>query len=331
MSFLGSPNLGTNYHLSDINTVYSKVRLNLKSQNIMAALKTNEKKMISKTLIIILGLLMLNMTQATEYSFQVSVEGSGQPIILIPGLSSHGSVWDGTVAKYKSNYQTHVITLPGFAGVEPMDLSSGFLVPIKEELLDYIESNNLQDPILIGHSLGGFMAMLMAIDKPSGFDKIIIVDSAPFFSALQNPMATVDSAKAMADMTRNQMKGQSKEMLAASLDMMLPAMILDKENIEIAKNWGLNSDGPTVGLAMYELMTTDLRDKIEIIESPVMLLGAWIAYKNYGATHESVESNYTSQYSKVKDFQIHLTDVGQHFIMWDDAEFYFKNLNKFLK
>jgi len=285
----------------------------------------------SKTLLTLLGLFIFNSVQASEYSFHVTVEGSGQPIILIPGLSSHGSVWNETVAKYKGNFQTHVITLPGFAGVKPMDLSSGFLVPIKEELLNYIEDNSLNKPIVIGHSLGGFMAMLMAIDKPDGFDKIVLVDSAPFFSALQNPMATVESAKAMADMTRKQMQGQSKEMLSASLDMMLPAMILDKQNIEIVKNWGLNSDGPTVGLAMYELMTTDLRDKIAVIESPVMLLGAWVAYKNYGATHESVESNYSNQYSKVKDFQIHLTDVGQHFIMWDDAEFYFKNLNKFLK
>ena len=286
--------------------------------------------MKSKTIILLLGLLILNITYANEFSFDVTVKGSGQPILLIPGLSSHGSVWNQTVDKYKENYQTHVVTLPGFAGVAPMDLSSGFLVPIKSELLDYIEKNNLKNPIVIGHSLGGFMAMLIAVDKPNMFDKIIIVDSAPFFSALQNPMATVESAKAMADLTNKQMQGQSKEMLAASLDMMLPAMILDKKNIEIVKNWGLNSNGPTVGLAMYELMTTDLRDKIAVIESPVMMLGAWVAYKSYGATHESVEGNYSNQYSKVKDFQIHLTDVGHHFIMWDDAEFFFNKLDKFL-
>lgn len=40
----------------------------------------------------------------------------------------------------------------------------------------------------------------MAIDKPNAFNKIIIIDSAPFFPALQNPMATVESSKAMADM-----------------------------------------------------------------------------------------------------------------------------------
>lgn len=284
-----------------------------------------------KNIISLLGLLLLNLTQASEYSFHVEVKGSGQPILLIPGLSSAGTVWNETVAKYKDNYQTHVVTLAGFAGYEPMDLSGGFLHPIKLELLGYIEKNKLETPIVIGHSLGGFIALLMAIERPKLFNKIIIVDSAPFFLALQNPHATEESAKAMADLSRKQMQGQSKELLAANLDMMLPAMILDKKNIQIAKKWGLNSDGQTVALAMYELMTTDLRKKIAVIESPVMLLGAWVAYKNYGATHESVESNYSNQYSKVKDFQIHLTDVGHHFIMWDDPEFYFNKLGAFLK
>jgi len=283
-----------------------------------------------KTFISLLGILLINLTYAKDHSFEVTISGSGQPILLIPGLSSHGSVWDETVDKYKSNYETHVVTLPGFAGVKPMDLSEGFLHPVKQELLDYIENNNLKNPIVIGHSLGGFMAMLMAIEKPNLFDKIVIVDSAPFFSALQNPLATIDSAKAMAEIMKKQMQGQSKEMLSASLDMMLPSMVLDKDDIQIVKDWGLKSDGSTVAQAMYELMTTDLRNQIETIESPVMLMGAWVAYKNYGATHESVKTNYASQYSKIKDFQIYLTDVGHHFIMWDDRDFYFNKLNAFL-
>ncbi|MFK8011388.1 MAG: alpha/beta fold hydrolase [Marinicellaceae bacterium] len=283
-----------------------------------------------KTLLSLLGLLIINLTQAKDYSFEVIINGSGQPILLIPGLSSHGSVWNETVDKYKNNYETHALTLPGFAGVNPIDLSAGFLHPVKQELFNYIENNNLKKPIVIGHSLGGFLAMLMAIDKPNLFDKIVIVDSAPFFSALQNPLATIDSAKAMAEVMKKQMQEQSKEILAASLDMMLPSMTLDQKNIQILKDWGLKSDGTTVSQAMYELMTTDLRDQIEIIESPVLLIGAWVAYKNYGATHESVKTNYASQYSKISDFQIYLTDVGHHFIMWDDPKFYFNKIDAFL-
>ena len=49
-------------------------------------------------------------------SFAVKITGKGQPVILIPGLSSSGAVWEGTVEHLKDRYQCHVLTLAGFAG-----------------------------------------------------------------------------------------------------------------------------------------------------------------------------------------------------------------------
>ena len=48
--------------------------------------------------------------------FAVTVTGSGRPMILIPGLSCGGNVWDGTVTHFKDRYECHVVTLAGFAG-----------------------------------------------------------------------------------------------------------------------------------------------------------------------------------------------------------------------
>ena len=282
-------------------------------------------------LLILLSTLATSQLIAKSYSFKVEVHGKGKPMLLIPGLNSDGSVWDATVAKYQKNYQLHVVTLPGFAGLKPMNLSKGFLKPLCAELLTYIEENKLKNPIIMGHSLGGFMSLLIAIKQPKLFSKIIIVDSVPFFAALQNPAATEENAKAMAKMTKKQMQSGTKEMLSAQLDMMMPSMTLSAEHIKLLKKWGMESDGATTAQAMYELMTTDLREKIAVIKSPIMLLGAWIAYKNYGATHQSVETNYRSQYSKVNDFQIYLTDVGKHFIMWDDPKFFYAKVDNFLK
>ena len=49
-------------------------------------------------------------------AFKVNVTGQGKSIILIPGLSSSGAVWDGTVARLRNRYQCHTLTLAGFAG-----------------------------------------------------------------------------------------------------------------------------------------------------------------------------------------------------------------------
>jgi pimeloyl-ACP methyl ester carboxylesterase len=290
-------------------------------------------RFMMKTIYPLLLMMLMNTdnSNANTYDFNVAVYGKGQAMILIPGLNSDGAVWDETVEHYKKNYQIHVLTLPGFAGVKPMDLSHGFLKPLSQQILAYIDSNKLENPIIMGHSLGGFMSLLLAIERPNLFKKIIIVDSAPFFAALRNPAATEENAKAMAQMMKKQMQNTNKEMASAQMDMMLPSMIKTKDKIPLAKKWGMQSDGATSSEAMYELMSTDLRDKISVIKSPILLLGAWVAYKNYGATRESVESNYTAQYSQIKDFEIQMTDIGHHFIMWDDPDFFFSTIDAFLK
>lgn len=49
-------------------------------------------------------------------TFEVTVTGHGRPVILLPGLTCPGAVWDATVARYRGQYQCHVVSLAGFGG-----------------------------------------------------------------------------------------------------------------------------------------------------------------------------------------------------------------------
>ncbi|UOQ74823.1 alpha/beta fold hydrolase [Hymenobacter cellulosilyticus] len=51
---------------------------------------------------------------AAHPSFTVKVVGKGQPMLLIPGLTCPGVVWDATVAHYQKQYQCHIVSLAGF-------------------------------------------------------------------------------------------------------------------------------------------------------------------------------------------------------------------------
>src|SRR5579864_8447805 len=81
-------------------------------------------------------------------AFHVTVTGHGQPMILIPGLSSASEVWDSSVTHYKDRYECHVLTLAGFAGQPPID--GPLLVTAREELAAYIRDKHLERPVLIG-------------------------------------------------------------------------------------------------------------------------------------------------------------------------------------
>lgn len=274
-------------------------------------------------------------TYANETNLlKVEVSGQGQPVVMIPGLTCSGDVWHETVEQLKANYECHVITLPGFAGQAPIhDHEGQYLEKMKELVINYIQDNKLKKPIIMGHSLGGFLALQITISKPNLPSKLVIVDSLPFLSALQMPNATEETAKPMAQNMKNQIvasENATKEQRLTYQKTMLKSLIIDEKQIDIAAEWSLESDLETVGQAMYELFTTDIRDDLEKIKTPTLVLGAWVSYKQYGITRESTLANFKSQYAKLDGVTIDLTDKGNHFIMWDDPEFFHTWLLKFM-
>ncbi|MEL6134339.1 MAG: alpha/beta hydrolase, partial [Bacteroidota bacterium] len=258
------------------------------------------------------------------------IESIRAPVILIPGLSCDGQVWDQTVQMLAEEHECHVLTLAGFAGQTPMDLSKGFLPVVEEAIITYVEEQKLKDPVVIGHSLGGFLAMMLAANYPDKIGKIVIVDSYPFLPAAQNPMATEESMQPVVEGMKKQFAQQTEEMYLQQLDMTLASMIATEDSIAIAKKWGLDSDRRTSMEAMSELYGTDLRDDIATIQSPVLVLGAWVAYKPYGVTKEMILSNLMTQYQTIKDVDIRLSDTGYHFLMWDDPTFTLGAIAEFL-
>ena len=64
----------------------------------------------------LLILLTASNVFSQQKSFEVKVTGKGKPIILIPGYSCSGEVWNETVDHLKDHYQLHTLTLAGFGG-----------------------------------------------------------------------------------------------------------------------------------------------------------------------------------------------------------------------
>jgi hypothetical protein len=80
---------------------------------------------------------------------------------------------------------------------------------------------------------------------------------------------------------------------------------------------------------MFEFYTTDLRPDTAKIHVPVLVLGTWIAYKQY-TTREAVLQSFETQYAQVGNRRILLADNARHFIMLDDPQWFFTNLDAFL-
>ena len=186
------------------------------------------KKTISALTLLASALLTGAAHAATPTAFTVDVTGQGRPLILIPGLASSGEVWQGTVARLcgpKTGRACHVLTLAGFAGVAPIE--GDLLAQAEQQLADYISTQKLGRPAIIGHSLGGFLALKMAIDHPAQTGKLLIVDSLPALGATQMPGATPEQLQAMSSQMQSAMPHVKTE-----LSDFAPRLITTKINPE---------------------------------------------------------------------------------------------------
>jgi N-formylmaleamate deformylase len=255
-------------------------------------------------------------------SFAVRVVGSGPPMLLIPGLACPGEVWDGAVARWSPRYQIHVLTLAGFGGQPP--IAAPLLETVHRELLRYLAEQRLDRPVVVGHSLGGFVAWGLGATSPERLGPIVAVEGVPFISDLLAPGATAESAKPQAEMMRRMLGGLSHEQFAAQNRAQLAAMITDPRQVERVAALSARSDPPTVGQAVYEMMTTDLRDAVAAIRTPALLLvgGALGAAAARAAAERQV--------AKVPDHRIVVIDRARHFVMLDAPEAFVGAVDSFL-
>ena len=279
---------------------------------------------------LLLVLLLANKIATAQIYFTADVKGKGKPMILIHGLYCSGDVWKETVERYQNEYECHILTLAGFGGNTPQ-LNDHFMESVKNDIIEYVKTKKLNKPVIMGHSMGAFLSFSAAASGPGLFEKVIAVDGAPFMAALMMPNATAESAKPMANNMRTGMQNQTPEQIFEYQKMYMPNLVSSQERVLQVANIAKKADSNTQAQVMFELMTTDLRKNIATIDCPVLVLGAWIAYKQYGTTHDSVLKNYSDQTSLVKNAKVEINDTAKHFIFYDEPQWFYEKVDTFLK
>jgi pimeloyl-ACP methyl ester carboxylesterase len=280
-----------------------------------------------KTILCFIFLITAQLSFAQSYSFQVTVTGKGQPVLLLPGYSCSGAVWNETVARLQDRYECHVLTLPGYAGVAP--IKQPILQTVRDEIIRYIRDKKLDKPVLIGHSLGAFMSLWVSSQTPELIGKLVCVDGVPFISSMMNPAITADSlrknplynAEAVAQNFVNLPTASYESNMAKSM----LTQVSDTARARQIAHWSALSDRRTLGYTLVEMSTTDLRQAIAAIKSPTLVLGS--LYMNSKETSERV---LTEQYKHLSQKTIAVANT-KHFIMYDDPSWFYSQLDAFLQ
>jgi pimeloyl-ACP methyl ester carboxylesterase len=278
--------------------------------------------------IVLMFIAVLSLTHSFSQNkaFTVKVAGKGQPLILIPGYSCSGEVWNETVEHLKSRFECHVITLAGFAGVPA--INGPILKTVRDEIINYAKQQHLNKPVLMGHSLGSFMGLWVSSTAPDLFGKLVCVDGMPFLSALNDPAANADSLK-INPMYNPDAAVRNFENLPSEgfIDYTAKAMIAqvnDTAKARMIATWQYISNRRTLALTLIDLATTDLRKDLVRIKQPILVLGS--IYK----TKENSYKLIGEQFKEAKQATIHVAD-SKHFIMYDQPQWFYDEIDSFLK
>jgi pimeloyl-ACP methyl ester carboxylesterase len=135
----------------------------------------------------------IEQMEALEYPYQVRKvmldsgieiayvdEGKGDEVIIfIHGLGSYLPAWKNNIEGLRSSYRVIAIDLPGY-GKSSKEPHSGKMSFYADVVKAFAEKLNLTDLTLAGHSMGGQIAMVTALNYPGLVKNLILIAPAGF-------------------------------------------------------------------------------------------------------------------------------------------------------
>src|SRR5260221_2504126 len=178
-------------------------------------------------------------TQAPSDRISVTVRGEGPDVVLIRGLASSSAVWDATATNLVRRCRVHIVQVAGFAGSSAGANAQGPVIQPTVDAIDaYIKTNKLKAPKVIGHSLGGLMGLMLAVQHPEDVDKLMVVDALPFFSVVMGASDVAEATPGAAAM-RDMILTQTQEAYAQGETNFLRALVKSPEGRKAAIAWAV--------------------------------------------------------------------------------------------
>lgn len=279
----------------------------------------------------IFSIIALMLVSVGSHAFDISQYGNkeGQTIVFVPGLASHGELWQPWVDQYKDTHNIFVMTAPGFAGVEAVESENSFLQARADEIAVALKNAHIKDAYLIGHSIGGLMSLMVAEKYPSLVSKILVVDSLPFMAGLFSTNLQPEQAAAQAGFLKQQMSAMSREVFLAQQKQGAGILSKTPDFIPTLHRWAEASDQATIVNAYSEAFATDFRPNLAKVKAKTTVLAAYAP--QMPVARPQIEALYMDQYKTLDGVDVQLIDDSFHFIMVDQKEAFGQQLDEFLK
>jgi pimeloyl-ACP methyl ester carboxylesterase len=175
--------------------------------------------------------------------------GSGPPLVVLHGLFGSSGNWRGVARALAGTHTVVSVDLRNH-GASPWADSMDY-VEMADDVLQLIDRLELKRPTLMGHSMGGKVAMALALRHPARISGLIVVDIAPVsYADTLTPFAeAMRSANVVAAASRSEVQRRLQQ--AVPDDRVVPFLMQNLVAHNDHFDWRLNLLG--ISLAMPQL------------------------------------------------------------------------------
>lgn len=203
------------------------------------------------------------------------------PMVLIPGVGGDWTVWRAFMDRNKDRYTMYALTLPGFGGSEPPpanpddDFSNlPYLRNAVKAIVQFIDETGLEKPVLVGHGMGGHLAIWIGARYPDKTRAIVSVDG-PTLVPLGLPEADDDRGLRREHIEVNMFRPLTMDSDADWFERMERTAndhVTDGARAQQIRRMYLSCYRGVYVMAQFEFLMSDLREPLAHMQVPTLVL-----------------------------------------------------------
>jgi pimeloyl-ACP methyl ester carboxylesterase len=244
------------------------------------------------------------------------VFGKGRPVILLHGWLGSWGLWQDTMAYLGQYYRTYALDFWGFG--DSGKKRETYAVQDFVSLVDqFMEQMGIAEAPLVGHSMGGTVSLLVALQLPHRVSKVTVVGS-PIHGSSLSPLLKLFARRPIGFVVHHNIWA-----FKLSYHVLAPFYCKDRKWPEMMDRDVSRTTLESFQRSIASLRQTDLRPNLNRVTIPAMGM--------YGARDIVVHPNqWRPMQAGIPHAQIERFDKAGHFIMLDEPQKFWALLKNFL-
>ena len=260
-------------------------------------------------------------------------EGSGdKTLVFVHGLSSNLDSWKKNLQGLTGNYRCIAIDLPGY-GKSSRSKTDYSLAEYAKVLNDLVDKMKLSNVVLVGHSMGGQIAMHSVLKYPQTYQKLILIAPAGIETFTEQEAAVMKSAytPAMVVNTSDEQILANYKLNFYSFPEEAQSMVDDRIAMKEAEDFPDYAE--TVVNNIHAMLEEPVIDEIQSIKIPVLMIfgrNDMLIPNKYFHPSESIEGLIETSEEKFQHLEVEVIDEAGHFVNFEKAEAVNEQIKTFL-